>query len=107
MKSFFITPAMNRTYESAQLAENYAKYRPIYTRRIADRVVEYYRQHNTNQGKIDVMLDVGCGSGQSANIFQSLCNKIVACDVSPEQLKQAELQNIYDHVHLKWDRPKK
>ena len=97
----FSTGTMNRFYESAQLAENYAKYRPIYPSRLADRVVEYYRQHNANQGKIDVMLDVGCGSGQSANIFQSLCNKIVAYDVSPEQLKQAESQNIYDHVKFK------
>ena len=92
---------MNRFYESTAIVENYLKYRPIYTNEIPERVMEFYREHNPNKKKIDLMLDVGCGSGQTANIFQSYCHKIIACDVSEEQIKQARLQNKYDHVHFR------
>ena len=92
---------MNRFYESTEIVQNYMKYRPIYTNEIPERVMEFYREHNPNKKKIDLMLDVGCGSGQTANIFQSYCNKIIACDVSQEQIKQARIQNKYDHVHFR------
>ena len=92
---------MNRFYESTTIVQNYLKYRPIYTNEIPERVMEFYREHNPNKMEIELMLDVGCGSGQTANIFQSYCHKIIACDVSQEQIKQARLQNKYDHVHFR------
>ena len=92
---------MNRFYESTTIVQNYINHQPIYTNEIPERVMEFYREHNPNKKKIDLMLDVGCGSGQTANIFQSYCHKTIACDVSEEQIKQARIQNKYDHVHFR------
>ena len=89
---------MNRFYETSELAKNNVKYRPIYSSEIADYVIEYYREHKGHKGKIETMLDVGCGTGQTANVFHSFCNKIIASDISEEQLKQASLQNKYENI---------
>lgn len=92
---------MNRFYESTEIVENYLKYRPIYTNEIPERVFQFYQDHNPDKKKIDLMVDVGCGSGQTADIFQSYCNKLIAYDVSAEQLKQAKLLNKHDHVQFR------
>ena len=48
--------------------------------------------------KLDLMVDVGCGSGQSTNIFQPYFKKISGFDASAEQIKQAKLQNKFDNI---------
>ena len=48
--------------------------------------------------KLNFMVDVGCGSGQSTNIFQPYFKKILGFDVSAEQIKQAKLQNKFDNI---------
>ena len=93
---------MKRFYESVELAQNYLKFRPDYSdSKIAEKVVEYYRQYNDHKEKINLMIDVGCGNGQSSNIFQGFCKKIIGCDVSLEQLHQAKSQNEYKHIQYK------
>ena len=90
---------MNRFYETSELAENNVKYRPIYTSEIAECVVKFYRQYNPRSKRIELMYEAGCGTGQSANVFQPFCDKIIACDISQEQLKQARLQNKFKNVY--------
>ena len=53
--------------ESAGLAEDYCKHRPIYAIEKAERVFEFYRKHN--QHKKILMLDIGSRKGRSANVF--------------------------------------
>ena len=48
--------------------------------------------------KPSIMVDVGCGSGQSINIFHSYFDKIKGIDVSLQQLDQAKKQNTFEHV---------
>jgi len=90
---------MNRFYENTELAENNVKYRPVYTNEIASCVVDFYHKYNSHSDKIGVMFDAGCGTGQSANVFQPFCDQIIACDVSQEQLTQARLQNKFKNIH--------
>ena len=59
--------------------------------------MQFYRDHNSNKKKIELMLDIGCGSGQTA---QSHCKKITACDISQEQIEQGRLQNKNYHVQF-------
>ena len=93
---------MKRFYENPKLAQDYLKYRPDYTNcKIAEHVIEHYRKHNPHQEKLDLILDIGCGNGQSTNIFQPYSNKIIGYDVSPEQLKLAKLQNRYDNIEYR------
>ena len=93
---------MNRFYESAEIAKYYVKYRQNYTPEVAQRVMTFYNNQQQSQThlptKLDLMVDVGCGSGQSTNIFQPYFKKILGFDVSAEQIKQAKLQNKFDNI---------
>ena len=93
---------MNRFYESAEIAEYYFKYRQNYTPEVAQRVMTFYNNQQQLQThlptKLDLMVDVGCGSGQSTNIFQPYFKNILGFDISAEQIKQAKLQNKFDNI---------
>uniref|UniRef100_H2XQ96 Methyltransferase type 11 domain-containing protein n=1 Tax=Ciona intestinalis TaxID=7719 RepID=H2XQ96_CIOIN len=51
--------------------------------------------------KLDFLLDVGCGGGQSVNIFAPYFNQVLAIDPSENQLKEARSQNQFAHVTYK------
>ena len=93
---------MNECYQTAEIAEYYFKYRPSYTPEVAQHVMTFYNNQQQSQthlpNKLDLMVDVGCGSGQSTNIFQPYFKKISGFDVSAEQIKQAKLQNKFDNI---------
>ena len=93
---------MNRFFESAEIAEYYVKYRQNYTPEVSQRVMTFYNNQQQFQThlptKLDFMVDVGCGSGQSTNIFQPYFKKISGFDISAEQIKQAKLQNKFDNI---------
>ena len=90
---------MNRFYECPVIAKQYSQYRPHYTDEIARRIVSFCEQSQLHlTSKLDLMIDVGCGSGQSTSIFQPYFKEIIGTDVSPEQLKQAEKQNKHSNI---------
>jgi len=88
------------TYESSEVAAVYIKYRPKLTNDVADSVMRFCKSHQPEDtsSQPSLMVDVGCGSGQSTNIFHSYFKEIIGLDVSVEQLKQANKQNIYDNI---------
>ena len=92
---------MNRFYECPDLADKYTQYRPCYTDEMARRVFRFCQNHQLqlhSNFKLDVMVDVGCGSGQSTNIFQPFFKEILGIDVSLEQLNQAKKQNKFENI---------
>lgn len=92
---------MIRLYESREIADAYVKYRPSYSDKIVQRVMNYLKEkqaHEVNGEKFDLMVDVGCGSGQSCSIFQPFFKKIIGVDVSEEQLKLAREQNKNENI---------
>ena len=94
---------MNRQFETSNIASNYAKYRLKYSSEVAEKVMSFY--HNQQSGlcasQPELMVDVGCGSGQSTYIFQTYFKKLIGIDVSREQLYQAKLQNRFNNVQFK------
>ena len=92
---------MPRFYEDAELAKTYVNYRPHYTEEVAKIVMKFYQsQQNSDicSSELDLMVDVGCGSGQSTNIFHSYFKNIIGVDVSREQLNQAQKQNVHANI---------
>ena len=68
-------------------------YRPTYPQYFIDKVAEKLSKKN-------VMLDVGCGTGQLCKPFSPLFNRIYGVDVSESQLETAreknkDLENIH------------
>uniref|UniRef100_H2XVH5 Methyltransferase type 11 domain-containing protein n=1 Tax=Ciona intestinalis TaxID=7719 RepID=H2XVH5_CIOIN len=51
--------------------------------------------------KLDFLLDVGCGGGQSVNIFAPYFHEVLAIDPSENQIKEARSQNKFAHVTYK------
>nr|XP_002119574.2 putative methyltransferase DDB_G0268948 [Ciona intestinalis] len=87
---------MLRFYENESVTEKYKKFRPHYPAQLAaETLVEL------NGKKLDFLLDVGCGGGQSVNIFAPYFNQVLAIDPSENQLKEARSQNQFAHVTYK------
>lgn len=62
-------------FTDSQQAECYAKFRPQYTDKIFQRIIDYCK---TGSSDFDLAVDVGCGSGQStvplAKYFRKVFN---------------------------------
>ena len=88
---------MKRFFETKEIATQYSKHRLRYSDEIARCVLDHHS--STEDGyQLEFVVDVGCGSGQSTNIFQPYCKKIIGIDVSSEQIKLAQQQNSYDNI---------
>ena len=90
---------MLRLYESAEIVDYY-KYRPAYPNELGERIMTYCTAETPRKDddKFDLMLDVGCGSGQACNLLQGHFKKIIGIDISEEQIKQAKKQNKFDNI---------
>ena len=91
---------MLRSFEIKKIASQYAKYRPNMSQKVAECVTNFCKTHQDKETifKSLILIDEGCGSGQSVNIFHSYFDKIKGIDVSLQQLNQAKKQNTFKHV---------
>ena len=88
---------MKRFFETKEIATQYLKYRLQYSDEIARCVLDHHS--STHDGpQPEILVDVGCGNGQSTNIFQPYCKKIIGIDASSEQIKLAQQHNRYDNI---------
>lgn len=92
---------MIRLFENSKQAENYATYRPYYPDGVAEAIVDYAKKRQGRCGKFDLMLDVGCGTGQSTKFFHSYAEKIIGIDPSIKQIEQAAKVNYSDNITYK------
>uniref|UniRef100_H2XKR4 Methyltransferase type 11 domain-containing protein n=1 Tax=Ciona intestinalis TaxID=7719 RepID=H2XKR4_CIOIN len=83
-------------YESNSISEKYKKYRPHYPTQLATETLG-----DLKGKKLNFLLDVGCGGGQTTNIFAPYFHEVLAIDVSENQLKEAKSQNKLAHVTYK------
>ena len=90
---------MNSERYDAFTAMHYAAYRPPLHEVILDKTIE---------GKLDLGLDVGCGTGTSSIALASFCNKVIGVDPSEAMLKKAIAHpkvdyQIFDGKSLSFD----
>nr|XP_039263723.1 putative methyltransferase DDB_G0268948 [Styela clava] len=91
---------MIRLYEKENHAKTYAVYRPDYPISVAEEIISYVRRKSGLQkgDNIPVMVDIGCGTGQSTKLFQPYVSKIVSIDPSENQIEQAKIFNSAPNV---------
>jgi len=91
-----------RLYESAAIAKSYAEFRPTHPLQLVDKIREFQRKHSEMEEnkKFDLMIDVGCGSGQISKLFSNDFQKIVGIDVSAEQIKQAKGNCQFENINF-------
>ena len=89
---------MHRFYESKDIADAYFKYRPTYPKELVEQVMHYRDEDETKTKTYDLLIDVGCGSGQACSLFQPYFQTIIGIDVSEEQIKQAMKYNKHQNI---------
>ena len=89
---------MQRFFNSKEIADAYVKYRPTYPKELAKQVMQYRTENAAETKTLDLLIDVGCGSGQACTLFQPYFKKILAIDVSEEQIKQAIKHNKHENI---------
>lgn len=72
---------------SADQAANYAKNRYEYSSNLFDYVLAY---HDKKSGKRDLLVDVGCGPGNSTRSFSANFTRTVGLDPSPSMIAAAQ-----------------
>jgi len=90
---------MDRLFESESIAEMYGKYRPGPPQAITDKIMDYLKEEM--EPPYRQCLDVGCGSGQSTQIFAPFFSRVIGQDVSHQQVKVATTKNTHQHVEYR------
>jgi len=79
-----MSKAVNNPF--ADGAENYAKHRPKYPDELAKQLASLCPNN-------ELAIEVGCGTGQFSHCLANHFEKVIATDLSSEQIKLAEPQN--------------
>lgn len=82
-------------------AYHYAAYRPLLHAQILEEVL-------ASKNKVDLGLDVGCGTGQSSIALTNFCRKVIGIEPSQEMLDKVIVhQNVeyayYDCEHISYE----
>jgi trans-aconitate methyltransferase len=90
-----------RYFETANHVNLYLKFRPILPQQVLDFVLKYLSECIDSK-EWNIVVDVGCGSGQSTNNSSNFFRHVYGFDVSPEQIRKANetkhLNNVYYNV---------
>lgn len=78
-----------KLFEGASHAAEYAQFRPTYSKSILNILLDYVSQRG---GGCNHAVDVACGSGQSTFYLGHHFRECVGLDISPQQIKQAQLR---------------
>lgn len=70
-------------------AEDYERYRPYFHPLVFSRAL-----HLTGETRVEVALDVGCGTGQSTRAMATVSRYVVGVDTSAAMLRQARLHGL-------------
>jgi len=80
---------MIRLFEDEQHAKIYRKFRPKAPNVVVEKSIQYLKKRTRLQNcadKFQLMVDVGCGSGQTTEPFASYFEKIIGIDASASQI---------------------
>lgn len=75
-----------KLFESSEIAQAYAKYRPKYGNDVFECIINYCKE--THCG-FSLAVDVACGNGQSTVPLAKHFQKVIGVDVSKMQISQA------------------
>ena len=92
---------MQRFYEGFKIASKYVQHRPKMSDEVAKCIMSFHKsfqKDSAHSTPASLMVDVGCGTGQSTSVFHPHFKKIIGIDVSMEQLKQARKHNTHENI---------
>ena len=93
---------MIRMFEGAQHAKTYAEFRPKSSPDVVTKALAFMNTLSSEKrDQFQSVVDVGCGNGQSTEIFLPYFSKILGIDPSESQIKYANLNNTHGNISYK------
>lgn len=89
-------------FSGTRHAKTYSKYRPKYPIVVAETVTNFARK-TTGNWRLNRIVDVGCGTGQSTSIYSSFAKEVIGLDPSINQIKEAEKLKLPENVNFVMD----
>lgn len=96
-----VSMAAIKLFQGVQHAQAYSRFRPVYPQQVLDLIVGFI---NKNGGKVDLALDVACGSGQSTLYLADKFKRCVGVDISAAQIecgKKKAIENGLSNVEFR------
>ena len=89
----------SKYFQDKSHVKAYSSFRPRTPEDVAVKSMEYLKTVSQNgDNKFELMIDIGCGGGQSTDIFAPYFKKIIGIDRSETQLEAARQVNTFDHI---------
>lgn len=85
---------MSNFFSAVDEAERYARSRPYFHPLAVARA----RETSGLEGRVDLALDVACGTGQSSRALTAVARRVIGLDVSPAMLAQARQEDGVTYV---------
>ncbi|GAB6031147.1 hypothetical protein CHUAL_007950 [Chamberlinius hualienensis] len=89
---------MERHFEEMYHAKIYDRYRPHTQQSVVDFIVDYVREKNGED--LNLMIDVGCGTGQNTLVFAPYFKKVIGTDISSNMITQASSVNSSSFLNV-------
>ena len=86
---------MKKFFEGSSHAVLYAKHRPMLPQFVASKIIKFMKERNCT---FNFLLDVGCGNGQSTEVFSPYFAKVLGIDTSSSQIEIAKQNNLNKNV---------
>ena len=89
-----------KLFDTKEMSEKYAKFRPIYPPTVSEVIRTYMKSHGSLSFKTAV--DVACGSGQSTFLLSDSFDSVTGVDISEHQIEQAKRKASQDYPNVKF-----
>nr|XP_054762561.1 putative methyltransferase DDB_G0268948 [Lytechinus pictus] len=96
---FYDSTMSNRFFEGASHADQYIKFRPTYSEEVCQKILRFLNEKRPPPHQL--LVDVGCGSGQGTYGLSSQFERVIGFDVSPAQVEAATKENTFPNVEFK------
>ena len=93
----------SKTFDSKDISEKYAKFRPVYPPTVSQIIKSFMLSHGSLC--FGSAVDVACGSGQSTFLLCNTFEEVTGIDISERQIKQAKLKassDCYKHHNVRF-----
>ncbi|XP_074602954.1 uncharacterized protein LOC141856520 [Brevipalpus obovatus] len=93
----------SRHFESDRIADTYVRVRPRPPRSLIENVMANLEKSLKKEanGRWPLVVDVGSGSGQTTFMMRKYFDRVLGCDISSAQIRQADKLNKYTNVSFK------
>jgi len=93
---------MDRLFQSGHIAKAYVLSRPHTPAFVKEKTLKYLKERmNQPNERFSLLLDIGCGSGQSTTIFTPHFERIIGVDPSENQIAAARANNSASNVEYR------